>query len=225
MRSAAVLFLMLPLVVASGCASAPPPEARYSWEFYSSPAISPESFSGQSIAILPTVSIDYDPTQQINRETLVGLLYSALSKYPNGPRILSPGAFQSSINKSALWSDVMEMYSEYQKTGVLRKDILSRVGRAVDSRYVILPRLLRFQSEAFDRATVLGISFLRTRQSNVDIYAQIWDTVTGEVIWEAASEGSIASEVVRGRPASFMAVAEYACESLVSRMPWAKGKK
>ncbi len=222
MRSAVVLFLMLPLVMASGCVSAPPPEARFSWRFYSSPTISPETFSGQSIAVLPTVSIEYDAAQQIYRETLAGLLYVALKKYPDGPRILSLGVLQSSINKSALWSDVMQMYGEYQKTAVLRKDTLSRVGRAVDARYVILPRLLRFQSEIFDRATIFGVSFLRTRQSSVDIHAQVWDTVTGEVVWEGAAEGSVASEVVRGRPASFMAVAQNACESLASKMPWVK---
>ncbi len=119
-RSAIVFFLLLPLVMASGCASAPAAESRFSWKFYSSPTISPETFFGQSIAVLPTVSIEYDPTQQIYRETLAGLLYVALKKYPDGPRFLSLGAFQSSINRSALWSDVMQMYSEYQKTAVLR---------------------------------------------------------------------------------------------------------
>jgi hypothetical protein len=220
MRSPLALFLMLPLIMASGCSNAPPPEARFSWEFYRSPGISPETFSGQSIVVLPAVGIEYDPTQEIYRETLAGLLYSALKKYPEGPRILSLGALQSGINSSALGSDLLQMYGEYQKTAVLRKDILSKVGRAVGARYVILPRLLRFQSETFDRATMLGISIFRTRQSNVDIHAQIWDTTTGEAIWQGASEGAVASEVVRGRPASFMAVATNACESLASRMPW-----
>jgi hypothetical protein len=215
----------LPLILAlAGCA-APPPEVEYSWEFYSSPAISRETFSGESVAVLPTVSIEYDPAQQVYRETLAGLLYVALKKYPDGPRILSLGDLQSSINENALWSEVKQMYSEYQETAVLRKDTLSKIGRAVDARYVILPRLLRFQSETFDRASVFGISVLRTRQSSVDIHAQVWDTVSGELVWEGASEGTIASEVVRGRAASFMAVGENACASLASRMPWVKGRE
>ena len=226
MRSAAVfLTLSLAVVTAPGCSTAPPSEAEFSWEFYSAPAMSPNTFSGRTLAVLPTVSIDYDATQQTYRETLAGLLYDELQKYPDGPHILSLGALQSGINRSGLWNDAMQMYNEYQKTGVLRKDILSRIGKAVNARYVILPRLLRFQSEAFDRATVIGISFLRTRQSNVDIQAQIWDTLTGAVVWDGASEGSLASEVVRGQPASFMAVAKVACRSLVSKMPWVKELK
>ncbi len=225
MRWAMAFFLTVVVLQSEGCTSAPPSASRYSWKFYSSPTISSETFSGQSVAILPTVSIEYDPNQEIYRETLAGLLYTALSKYSDGPRFVSLDALQSSINKNELWSDIKLMYSEYQETAVLRKDLLSKIGRAADARFVILPRLLRYQSETFDRAVILGISFLRTRQSSVDIHAQIWDTVTGEVIWEGASEGTIASEVVRGRPASFMAVAENACESLASKMPWVKSEK
>jgi hypothetical protein len=225
MRHAKTLFTMLLALTAAGCSTAPPSEARFSWELYRSPAISAASFSGQSVAVLPTVGIEYDPTQEIYRETLAGLLYTSLRKYPAGPRILSLDAVQSSINVNVLWSEFMQMFNEYQKTAVLRKDILSKVGRAVGARYVILPRLLRFQAETFDRATMFGISMLRTRQSSVDIHAQIWDTATGEVVWQGASEGTIASEVVRGRPASFMAVATNACESLASKMPWVNDGK
>ncbi len=190
--------------------------------FYSSPTLTADTFAGQSIAILPTSSILYDPTQEIYRETLAGILYTALSKYPNGPSILSLDVIQSGINKDGLWNDFKLMYNEYEVTAVMRKDILSKIWQSVGARYVIVPRLLRFQSETFDRATIIGISFLRTRQSSVDIHAQIWDTTTGAVVWEGASEGTVASEVVRGRPASFMAVASNACESLASRMPWVK---
>ena len=224
MRSAVAFFLSVVLLMSAGCAKVPE-TVRFSWKFYSSPSISPETFAGQSVAILPVSSIVYDPSQEIYRETLAGTLYAALIKYSDGPSFLSLDAVQSSINEKGLWNDFKTMYTEYKETAVLRKDLLSKVGQAVGARYVILPRLLKFESETFDRATILGIAFLRTRQSSVDIHVQIWDTVKGEVVWQGASEGSIASEVVRGRPASFMAVAENACESLTSRMPWVKTVK
>ncbi len=223
-RGTACFLVVMSLVIA-GCASGPPAESRFSWEFYSSPTISPDTFTNQAVAILPTVGIEYDPNQEIYRETLAGLIYTALSKYQDGPRILSLDALRSSINKQELWNDIKLMYGEYQETAVLRRDILAKIGQAAGVRYVILPRLLRYQTETFDRAVILGISFLRTRQSSVDIHAQIWDAETGEAVWEGASEGTIASEVVRGRPASFMAVAKNACESLASKMPWVKREK
>lgn len=222
MRYAIAVVLMLAVSSSIGCASGPPPELKYSWEFYKAPTVTASTFTGQSLAILPAKSIEYDPEQEVYRETIAGLLYRTLNKYSPGPKIISLDDVQSAINKNGLWSDVLLMYSEYENSSVLRKDVLNRLGQALDARYVLLPKLLRFQQESFDRATILGISFLRTRQSSVDINAQIWDTLTGEVVWTGASEGSVAAEVVRGKPASFMSVAENACDSLASRMPWVK---
>ena len=121
MRSVITFFLMVVLIISTGCASAPPTDVRFSWEFYSSPTITPETFSGQNVAILPTASIEYDPTQEIYRETLAGTLYTALRKHTGGPHFLSLDAIQSGINSKELWNDFKLMYGEYQKTAVLRK--------------------------------------------------------------------------------------------------------
>jgi hypothetical protein len=218
MRYRTVIFLM---VLAAGCAK-PPAESKYSWELYVSPGITADSFTGSSMAILPTVTITYDPLQQIYRETLAGLLYEALKKQKAGPKILPLDYVQSSINKAEMWAEYEKMIRDFDETSVLRKDTLQKLGRALGAKYVLLPKLLRFQQETFDRINVLGIAFLKTRQSTVDIHAQIWDVESGEVVWHGAGEGTLATEVVRGRPVSFMIVAQYACDSLVSRLPWAK---
>lgn len=166
--------------------------------------------------------MEYQPSQEIYRETLAGLLYKAMKEYPESPTIIAMDAVQSAVNKSELWSDILQMYTDYHDSAVLRKDVLSKLGQALNARYVLLPKLLSYQQEVFDRAVFLGVSFLRTRLSVVSIQAQIWDTATGEVVWQGVGEGTDASEVVRGRPASFASVAQNASESLASRMPWVK---
>jgi hypothetical protein len=217
-----LVVLIIFLFVAGGCASRPPVAVKYSWELYLAPKVSGETFKGQSVAILPPLSIEYLPSQEVYRETLAGLLYKAMREYPESPTIIAMDAVQSAINRNELWNDVLQMYTDYHDSAVLRKDVLSKLGQAVDARYVLLPKLLSFQQEVFDRATFLGVSFLRTRLSLVSVQAQIWDTVTGEVVWQGVGEGTDASEVVRGRPASFASVARNASESLASRMPWVK---
>ncbi len=218
MRYRIVILLML---VAAGCAK-PPAEAKYSWELYISQRITADSFTGNSMAILPAVTITYDPSQQIYRETLAGLLYESLKKQKAGPKILPLDYVQGAINKAEMWAEYQKMIKDFDETSVLRKDTLQKLGRALGAKYVLLPKLLRFQQETYDRINVLGISFLKTRQSTVDIQAQIWDTESGEVIWDGAGEGALATEVVRGRPVSFMIVGQSACDSLVSRLPWTK---
>lgn len=217
-------FALLALLLCAGCAS-PPGLSEYSWEFYAAPSASAGAFAGQSLAILPAARIEFDPAQEAYRETLGGLLYEALSKYDQGPKILPISVTQSRINRARLSDDLLAMYKEYEATAVLRRDALAELGRALDARYVLLPKVLRFQQEVFDRATIFGISVLRTRQSTVDIHAQIWDTETGEVIWHGVGEGSAAAEVVEGRPVSFLSVAQYACDSLALRLPWVKNSQ
>ncbi len=224
MRYKGMFVLIFVLLFSGGCvASRKPVAAKYSWELYLAPNASGETFKDQSVAILPPLDIEYLPSQEVYRETLAGLLYKAMSGYPDSPTIIPMDAVQSAVNKSELWNDILQMYTEYHASAVLRKDVLSRLGQAVNARYVLLPKLLSFQQEVFDRVTILGVSFLRTRLSVVSIQAQIWDTFTGEVVWQGVGEGTDASEVVRGRPASFASVARNASESLASRMPWVKG--
>ena len=222
MRYKSMFVLIFILLFSGGCASRPPLAAKYSWELYLAPKVTSETFKGQSVAILPPLNIEYLPTQEVYRETLAGLLYKAMNGYPDGPTIIPMDAVQSAVNKSELWNDVLQMDTEYHASAVLRKDVLSRLGQAVNARYVLLPKLLTFQQEVFDRAVFLGVSFLRTRMSLVSIQAQIWDTVTGGCVWQGVGEGTYASEVGRGRPASFASVAQNASESLASRMPWVK---
>ncbi len=225
MRNKRLSILVFTLLFSAGCASSSPVAAKYSWDLYRASNVSTETFKGQSVAILPPLSIEYLPAQEVYRETLAGLLYKAMREHSDNPTIIAMDAVQSAINRKELWNDVLRMYTEYHDSAVLRKDVLARLGQAVNARYVLLPKLLTFQQEVFDRASFLGVSFLKTRLSLVSVQAQIWDTETGEVIWQGVGEGTDASEVVRGRPASFASVAQNACESLASRMPWVKKEK
>src|SRR3990172_3716296 len=68
MRYRIVIILMM-LAAAAGCAK-PPAETKYSWELYVSPRLTADSFTANGMAILPAVTIPFDPSQQIYRETI-----------------------------------------------------------------------------------------------------------------------------------------------------------
>jgi hypothetical protein len=213
------LLLFILVLLAAGCAK-PPGAREYSWDLYTSPTMTSETFKDYKIAILPAARIQYDTTQEVYRETIGGVIYQSFIKHSNGRNFLPVAVTQSGINRAEIWSDVLEMYKEFETTDILRKDVLQKIGRALDVHYVLMPKMLRFQQEVFDRATIFGISFLKTRQSTVDVQVQLWDTDTGEVVWQAVGEGATSVEVVEGRPVSFITVAGIACESLAYRIPW-----
>jgi len=218
MKTKALLPFILVLLI-SGC-SKPPSSLEFSWELYKAPTVNADTFKGKKIAIMPTSRIEFDPTQQVYRETLGGLIYMSFNKYSLETSLLPVDATQSAVNRASLWSEVLEMYKEYEITAVLRKDTLAKIGRSLDAQYVLMPKILRFVQESFDRVSIFGFSLVRTRQSTVDVQIQIWDTDTGEVVWQGVGEGSEAAEVVEGRPVSFITVTQFACESLFYRLPW-----
>jgi PBP1b-binding outer membrane lipoprotein LpoB len=218
MRNKVLLPFFIVLLI-SGC-SKPPSSLEFSWELFKDPTVNADTFKGKKIAIMPSSRIEFDPTQEIYREALGGLIYMSFNKYSIETTLLPVDATQSAVNRAALWNEVQEMYKEYEVMAVLRKDTLAKVGKTLDAQYVIMPKILRFVQESFDRASILGLSILRTRQSTVDVQIQIWDTATGEVVWQGVGEGSEAAEVVEGRPVSFLTVTQFACESLFYRLPW-----
>lgn len=210
-------LIVIFILFSAGCAKVP--SAKYAWEIYRTPAATEDAFNKASVAILPAIT---NSSERIYREVLSGLLYNSIIKLDGGPHVLPPDIVQGIINKSEMLDDYQRLIKDYESAGVLRSDILIKLGRSLGARYIVLPTLLRFQQITFDRATLFGISFLRTRESSVDIQAQLWDTESSEMIWHGAGEGILTTEVVQGKPLSFLEVAQYACDSLASRLPWVK---
>jgi len=214
--------MLLPVILAIlifGC-SKPPSSLEFSWELYKAPKVDADTFKGKKIAIMPSARVEFDPSQELYRETLGGLIYMTFNKYSIDTTLLPVDVTQSAVNRAGLWNEALEMYKGYETTAVLRKDTLAKLGKTLDAQFVLMPKVLRFQQESFDRATILGLSILRTRQSTVDVEIQIWDTETGDVVWQGVGSGSEAAEVVEGRPVSFITVTQFACESLFYRLPW-----
>src|SRR5208337_2225986 len=160
MKTKALLPFILVLLI-SGC-SKPPSSLEFSWELYKAPTVNADTFKGKKIAIMPTSRIEFDPTQQVYRETLGGLIYMSFNKYSLETSLLPVDATQSAVNRASLWSEVLEMYKEYEITAVLRKDTLAKIGRSLDAQYVLMPKILRFVQESFDRVSIFGFSLVRT---------------------------------------------------------------
>jgi hypothetical protein len=216
-RTKALLLFMIVLLT-NGCSKPPSVSLlEYSRELYKDPAVTAETFKGKKIAILPAAPIKFDPIQQEYRETIAAIIYMSFKEHPNAINLLPIDVTQSGINRTELWSDVLGMYQEYEASAVLRTETLMKIGRALDAQYVLMPKVLVFKQEDFNRARPFGISLLRTRRSTVSVQIQIWDADTGKVVWQGEGEGSEAAEVVEGRPVSFITAAQLACESLFYR--------
>ncbi len=197
-----LLFLLLFL---SGCLSAFTQWGDEVSLVSGAPSFSAENLKGEKVAILSAV-VGFGLegySLQVSRT-----LSSALSSEEQTFDFIPIQAALSEINQHGLAGDYSQMISEYRQSGILNKDILGKLGHVLHARYVIQPSMAAFNQFTSGRLSVLGLRLFHTRISTLRLSAQIWDTGTGALVWEASGEGTIATEDVREFRIPFEAIGQ-----------------
>jgi hypothetical protein len=99
------------------------------------------------------------------------------------------------INGQGLSSEYGELISGFVRSGILERERLQRLGLAVASRYVLLPGLADFNQSLVDRFELAGLKVVRNRVITLRLWLQLWDTHTGQIVWESTGEVNVASEL------------------------------
>lgn len=123
------------------------------------------------------------------------------------------------INTKGFTTDYADMLKAYSSTGILDRDRLKKIGVAVGVRYFLQPRLVSFSQRQSTRFSAFGLTIFKTHESEIKIYIEMWDAVTGDLIWVGVAETNMASEKFMSRPIPFEEVAKFAIENLVKKMP------
>lgn len=108
----------------------------------------------------------------------------------------------SQINQQGLAVEYNQMRVDAEQSHILNRDPLKKVGMAIGARYVFQPRLASFTQTMYDRWTFPGAGVLlsQTRQCNLRMSVQLWDTKTGELVWASMAEGTMQSEALAKDP-------------------------
>jgi hypothetical protein len=61
---------------------------------------------------------------------------------------------------------------------------------------VLLPGLTDFNQVLIDRFEIAGLKMVRNRVITLRLWLQLWDTETGQIIWESTGEANVASELL-----------------------------
>jgi hypothetical protein len=101
------------------------------------------------------------------------------------------------LNEKGLASDYTEMISDFTRSGILDRERLQRIGSALDSKYVLQPGLAEFSQALTDRFEVVGWKLLKTRITSLRLWLRLWDTQTGQMLWESAGETTVATALLR----------------------------
>jgi len=99
------------------------------------------------------------------------------------------------INGQGLAAAYSELISGFVRSGILERERLPKLGSTLGTRYVLLPGLADFNQILIDRFEIAGLKMVRNRVITLRLWLQLWDTQTGQIVWESTGEVNVASEL------------------------------
>ena len=124
-------------------------------------------------------------------------LSSALDQRPTLITALPVHEALNRINRGELGEEYAAMVADYVRTGILNRAGLQKIGQAIHTNYVFQPSLASFNQSMSGRFSFFGLRVLQTRVTMLRMSLQLWDTRTGEIVWESSGEATLAGEDVR----------------------------
>ena len=94
----------------------------------------------------------------------------------------------SAINHADLADEYKQMYIDYSDTGIFKQSSLKKVGAVADVRYLAQLKLSGFEQGAKGRFGMLGWRMIQTKQANIRLFLQVWDSENGTIVWEGTEE-------------------------------------
>lgn len=157
--------------------------------------------------------------QEEDRQALALSFATALQKKRPDIQFLGLPQTLSAINQNGMADVYRAMYREYQNTGIFQREALAKLGEATNCRYILQLKLADFRQSSDGRFGILGLRVVTTRQSNLRLFAQLWDSHTGAIVWEASDELSMATEAVRQVNITFTDIVEAGSAELIASLP------
>jgi hypothetical protein len=100
------------------------------------------------------------------------------------------------LNNQGLAVEYEDLVSSFARSGVLERQRLRRIGEALGTPYVLQPGLAEFGQVVGDKFEVMGFKLVKTRLTTLRLWLQLWDTRTGEILWESSGEVTVAAQLL-----------------------------
>lgn len=154
-----------------------------------------------------------------DRWILLDVFAKTIQEKRKGMEVLLPGQSLSLINQAGMAKEYNETIKDYQTSGIFEKKILEKLGGVLKAQYLARLSLVSFDQYSSTRFSFLGLRTVESQLAKMRLFAQIWKTNEGKIVWEGSGEGIITRERFRARPVGFHELARLACEKLVEKLP------
>jgi len=200
----------------AGCAST---SQMYSSQIITDPSstlLKPGELTSFGIAFITPSTVT---GQEEDKQALALAFSKTLEEQRPNTRVVPLTETLTSVNRAGLFENYKRMIIEYRDSGLLDPIALAQVGQAADVRYVAVLNMATFQQVYHDRLGVFGLRLLQTKEANIRLTLQIWNSSDGSVAWEGAQELHMADETAAEDAVSFGMVVQAAAEKLVAKIP------
>jgi hypothetical protein len=157
--------------------------------------------------------------QEEDKQTLAFIFAEVINEERPDIQVVSLAQTLSAINKAGLADSYKAMYVDYGDTGIFRQDMLKKVGEATGVRYLAQLQLSDFIQQSRGRFSAFGVRLLQTKEANIRVFLQIWDSVDGSIAWEGTEEVTYAWESGTAEPVTFRVIVEETAQNLIGLLP------
>ena len=157
--------------------------------------------------------------QEEDKQTLAFAFANAMQESRPDIRLVTLPETISAINVADMTEDYKLMYVDYRDTGVFKHDLLEKVGKVTGTRYLAQLKLSDFSQNSKARFNLFGFRLLQTKEANIRIFFQIWDSTDGTIAWEGTEEMSYSWDTGSEKPVTFRRIVEKTANNLITLLP------
>jgi hypothetical protein len=186
-------ILAFSAILLAGCAP------LYTWATHTTSTPRPPSFDVAELTREPVATLGLLTPAGLQGVSppLSHALIAALSEASPPIRGMPSHETVNVLNAQGLVAEYADLLSGFVRSGILERARLQRIGSALGCRYVLLPGLAEYNQALVDKFEAFGVKLVRNRVTTLRLWLQLWDTWTGQILWESAGEATVASEILR----------------------------
>ena len=157
--------------------------------------------------------------QEEDKQTLAFAFANAMQESRPDIRLVTLPETISAINIADITEDYKLMYVDYRDTGIFKRELLKKVGEITGTRYLAQLKLSDFSQNSKSRLSVFGLRLVQTKEANIRMFFQIWDSSDGTIAWEGTEEMNYSWDSGSEKPVTFRIIVEKTANNLIALLP------